>query len=849
MDTKLKNIKYSLFTKFLCWLIAVVVFCLSFTVAARVLIGCYVLGAENYFKGEEISFFDTNPFLTQFQSDFFDAYNLGKRNTEQMQKNAADEKTQVVKDVLGSYLFARGNLIKEELLYAVNNWDVTYYEYEDEVVEGTASTDITNVTSTQVSEQIVDNNLEETESALTLPEDAHKYITVPEYAPKNIKLASYALNTVESPEDFNKYAGLVRESAFDSNGGYGEFIRNVDVVAVNFCFEVDFSTYYTLDEKQAKALFEKQYDEALALKIESDFDIENSISRLNEHKNLKYYVVDFDGEVYSNIKEIPANLSNYNYYVLANGENVTLKGFKLSNVEVNLKKYNVNKLCLYFDEDFTASDTYKNLYNVYKNTLSDNVKVLVAKLAILLLVLVVALIIWLRLIGNRCGKDKHVISFIEKIPNDVHLLLSVGVIVGIIGLYFYLFEPSLFYVDSVFVPNSDFVTATCVFACGCFIIFTEWLASVIRIKKAGESYFKNTLIYKVLCLIKKLVLALVNCLSYKPKAVKLRTGILFALYLLVNFALVFFGVAFAFDLPALSVIFAFLIIAFNIVVGYFVIEYVNTLDKIIVASSEHEDINLNEFNTPRSLKILSNNLSDKNKSIDKAIAEAVKNEQMKTQLITNVSHDLKTPLTSLINYSDLLSKCELNNEDAVKYVEVINQKSDKLKHLIEDLIEASKASTGNVVLNKTKLNLCELAIQAIVEYTPDLEKNFNTIKFNEPAKAPVVFADSIKTYRIISNLLSNVKKYSAPDTRVYVRVFEEGAFGCFEIKNISKEALDINPEQLTERFVRGDESRTNEGNGLGLAIAKDLCNLQDGILDIKIDGDLFKATVKLPLSE
>ncbi len=849
MDTKLKSIKYSIFTKFLCWLISVVVFCLCFTVATNVLIGCYVLGPENYFKGEKISYFETNPFLSQFQSDFFDAYNLGRTNTENTQKQAAEEKNEIVSDVLSSYLTARGNLIKDELTYAVNNWDAEYYAYEDEVIEGSSAPEISNTYTTQVSVQVSEDKLTDNESVLTLPEDADKYITVPDYAPKNIKLASYALNTVESSEGFNKYAGLVRKSAFDSTGGYGEFIRNVDVDVENFGFAVSFSTYYTLDEKQAKALFNEQYDDALTNEIEFNEDIDYSVNNLKKRKNLKYYVVDFDGEVYANIKEIPANLSNCNYYVLANGENITVKGFQLSNLEANLKRSNVNKLCLYLDEEFEASDVYKNQYNLYNATVSDNAKMLIIQFTALLVVLIVVMIIWLKLIGNRPKEAKPVTSFIEKLPNDLHTLLSVGLISGLIFLYCYLFLPNLIYVDTVFVPNNDLVAVTCATVCICFIIFTEWLASVVRTKKAGKSWFMNTVIYKLLKLVKKLLLALIGCFAYKPKAVKIRFVFIFALYLLVNLALLILGGLFIGDFPPVTIFVVFGILAFNIVVGYFVGEYINTLDKIIVASSENKDINLNEYTLPHSLKILSDNLSVKNKSIDKAVAEAIKNEQMKTQLITNVSHDLKTPLTSLINYSDLLSKCELDNEDAVKYVEVINQKSDKLKHLIEDLIEASKASTGNVVLNKTKLNLCELAVQAIVEYTPDLEKNFNTIRFNEPAEAPVVYADGTKTYRIISNLLSNVKKYSAPDTRVYVGVYKENSYGCFEIKNISKEPLDINPDQLTERFVRGDESRTNEGNGLGLAIARDLCALQGGILELKIDGDLFKATVKLPLSE
>ena len=172
---------------------------------------------------------------------------------------------------------------------------------------------------------------------------------------------------------------------------------------------------------------------------------------------------------------------------------------------------------------------------------------------------------------------------------------------------------------------------------------------------------------------------------------------------------------------------------------------------------------------------------------------------------------------------------------------VIDEKANRLKRLIEDLIEASKVSTGNVVLNKTKINLNELATQAIVEYTDDFEKSDLELIFDESAAKHIVFADGTKVYRVFENLLSNAKKYSARGSRVYARLYSQNGFGCFEIKNISKEALNISAEELTERFVRGDKSRTQEGNGLGLSIAKELCRLNGGQLVISIDGDLFKS--------
>lgn len=832
MDTKLKSIKYSVFTKFLCWLLSIILFVFSFMVISKIIVGVCIFGFDAFGNEKKVEFYSSVAFKTTFQQDFYDSLNIASADKKAFYEKVNKHKEQTIDEVYNAFLEAKAEIIGEELYYAVNNWDAEYYQYEEsvddiEINEETTSVDVSNLDDA---------------STFKLPDDAGKYISVPHYAPENIKVASYALNTANGIE-FLKYEPLVREGAFQ-----GEFIIN-KVVDEHYLY--DFGVYYNLSEDEAKAEIERIFDNQTE-DVYDDYHGLESLKRgmASSALNLKYYLVDFDGEVTSNIKEIPSNLSNKSHYILANGGNIKVVGFEDEVFTENLKKGQVKNLCLYFDEDFKENDVYGKLYQMYGVAKEQNINMLCIELAAVIIMCLIFLIIWLKLVGKHAKDEKAKTCFIDKIPNDIHFLLSFGIIAGLtIGIFtLWAFEFSdMFWYSTLLTEWESLLSYG--YLVLVFCVFTEWLSSVVRIKRVGQKYFRNTLIFKLLGLIKKIILKLAKCLSYKPKAVKIRFAIVFALYLLVNVTLFILGFICSWDFPIATIFFAFGIVAFNIVVGYFVGEYVNTLDKIIVASSDNKDIDLKDYTLPNSLKILSDNLSVKNKSIDKAVAEAIKNEQMKTQLITNVSHDLKTPLTSLINYSDLLSKCELDNEDAVKYVEVINHKSDKLKHLIEDLIEASKASTGNVVLNKTKLNFCELAVQAIVEYTPDLEKNYNTIRFNEPAEAPVVYADGTKTYRIISNLLSNVRKYSAPDTRVYVRVFEEGSYGCFEIKNISREALDINPDQLTERFVRGDESRTNEGNGLGLAIAKDLCTLQGGILELNIDGDLFKATVKLPLSE
>ncbi|MDE6412454.1 MAG: HAMP domain-containing histidine kinase, partial [Eubacterium sp.] len=291
-------------------------------------------------------------------------------------------------------------------------------------------------------------------------------------------------------------------------------------------------------------------------------------------------------------------------------------------------------------------------------------------------------------------------------------------------------------------------------------------------------------------------------------------------------------------IPALLGIDAFMV--------YQAVKYMKSLDDIITASEKGEPLPYNTDQLPQSLKVLADSLESTNAQLQQAVIKAVKDERTKTELITNVSHDLKTPLTSVINYINLLEKCDIYDEDAKKYMAVIAEKSNKLKRLIEDLIEASKVSTGNVTINKTLLNLNELATQAVVEETADIEKNNLHIIFEEATDKHIVMADGTKVYRVFENLLSNARKYSAPGSRIYARVYSDMNYGYFEIKNMSKEPLNISADELTERFVRGDKSRSQDGNGLGLSIAKELCKLNNGELMISIDGDLFKATVKLP---
>lgn len=248
--------------------------------------------------------------------------------------------------------------------------------------------------------------------------------------------------------------------------------------------------------------------------------------------------------------------------------------------------------------------------------------------------------------------------------------------------------------------------------------------------------------------------------------------------------------------------------------------------------------------TNSELEELGENINHLKQGMEKAINESIKAERLKTDLITNVSHDLKTPLTSIINYTDLLKKEKIENENAKKYIDILEKKSKKLKILTEDLIEVSKISSGNETVALEKIDFKELVLQANGEFAEKFEEKNLEVISNLPKEAVIVDLDGKKMWRVLENLYQNVYKYSLENTRVYVDLIVNDHI-VFTIKNISKEKLNILPDELMERFIRGDSSRHTGGSGLGLSIAKDLSKLNGGTLSIQIDGDLFVAKLNL----
>lgn len=591
-------------------------------------------------------------------------------------------------------------------------------------------------------------------------------------------------------------------------------------------------------------------------------------------KNIQYYAVYDDGSVASNIADPQTFLSNMenravnDYYIIENGKaesdildvssDSSLSIYGYSGYDQTLSKV---KLYAQIDTSFSADDTYGTLNNAIEAATNNTGDYCIYYFAASAAACIIFFVISIRLAGRKSpSKAEAETAFTDKIPADLHFAFAAAIealafwlIISVGSSVFYGSVNNLYKIFRLISSNYGFLYLVGIVI---YLPLLELFTSYARMAKSGINIWKSTLIYKFGNFIKRIAkrsIKAISAFAYKPQEMKKNTILLITGFVVLNLlGIALIAVLFALNngiFVFLALILTACILAADIYGAYKASKYTGELDKIITCAAENRPITADEENLPKSLKTLSETLDKQSAALQNAVIQAVKDERTKTELITNVSHDLKTPLTSVINYIGLLQKCDVEDEAAKKYMAIIDEKANRLKKLIEDLIEASKVSTGNISLNKSLINLNELATQAIVEESTDFEKLNLQLIFEEPTRKNIVSADGAKLYRVLENLLSNAKKYSAPGSRVYTRVYTQGDFGCFEIKNISKAPLNISTAELTERFVRGDKSRSTEGHGLGLSIASDICKLHGGMLDIVIDGDLFKATIKIPCND
>lgn len=361
-----------------------------------------------------------------------------------------------------------------------------------------------------------------------------------------------------------------------------------------------------------------------------------------------------------------------------------------------------------------------------------------------------------------------------------------------------------------------------------------------------KSFWKTTLIYTILkgifLLLKKVFLFFVKIISYIPSMWQL-------IFFLALFGITELILLMLWGLDDIIVLFFFEKCVFIPLIFYFavVVSKLENTSKQLASGDMTATVDTKYFIGP--LKRQGEHLNSIKLGISQAVEDKMKSERFKTELITNVSHDIKTPLTSIINYVDLLDKEDLQNETAKEYIQIISKNSDRLKKLVVDLVDASKASSGVLKLDMQPMKIDVLLEQIAGEYVERLSGNNLELIMRKPEESIQIMADGQRIYRVFDNLLNNICKYALPNTRVYLLLEKQGNNAVISFKNISATELDMSASDLMERFVRGDKSRNTEGSGLGLSIAESLTKLQNGEFNIQLDGDLFKIIITFPIIE
>ena len=456
--------------------------------------------------------------------------------------------------------------------------------------------------------------------------------------------------------------------------------------------------------------------------------------------------------------------------------------------------------------------------------------------------------------GRRVGAETFTLNWTDRIPYDLYLFVviwgavmcfALGASLVTEGYRFHYGDPSFY---------AMLGAAGAALAGGFALSEAALMSTAARCK--AHTLLKNTLIWRIGARCWELLVrflawcfSLVHGMGRAVGALPLTGRVIgFSLaYLLINFFLAM-GLFESYS----TGLYLLLLGLFNGYVLLFICRWTmqwHTLRRgaqAIVGGAPDTVIDTSEMKFFPDLRAHAEALNDLGSAINTAVDERLKSERMKAELITNVSHDLKTPLTSIINYVDLLKKEDIQGEKAREYIEVLDRKSQRLKKLTEDLVEASKASTGALPVNAERLGVVQLITQALGEYSEKFAAADLTPVVNLTEEEVYVTADGRHLWRIVDNLLGNCVKYAMAGTRVYLDLVRWDGQVTLSVKNISAGQLNIPAEQLMERFVRGDESRTTEGSGLGLSIARSLTELQGGTFRLEVDGDLFKAVVSFP---
>lgn len=651
-------------------------------------------------------------------------------------------------------------------------------------------------------------------------------------------------NLSEQIDSINyQYEGLINDALYKDNQTLADTYideRDSKIADISKNFESD-------EHIEEKILLEKEKS------LENYYkDRENSRALFEQRKeSFQYYFKDIEsGDIFTNLTgESPElndiNNSNMLYFKEISFENWNLIHYESSGMEYTFEAANNGERAfegrIGVPTDLPASHPFMQRYEEYKVERT----VFWSVAALVLLTLILSFLIF-----NKAKKTRKEIKrwsiYYNKLPIDIRIMLF-GLTVFLTILSILLLINHIYYMNSSFIPS--IVIGVLCSAIGFAFLFIQsvYLLATFKDWESLKQDWKRSLLFRAFLMSRKYTIKLLEKL--KLAFLEQSTGIQITFL---------FGLIFVLGLASILIVIHPIFILFYIIIlgvigiptAFMIINKIGDFNQIVkntnelVAGNMRTDLDVKGNSV---LATLAQNINILKQGVKQSQSDQAKSERLKTELITNVSHDLRTPLTSVITYTELLKNQKELGDESAAYLEIIDRKSKRLKVLIDDLFEVSKMTSGNIELQKARVDLVQLLQQSLGEYDDMItESNLQfRVTHDDPPIETIV--DGQKLWRVFDNLIENILKYALEHTRVYINLSVKANTAIITFKNVSKYELNENTDELSERFKRGDTSRQTDGSGLGLAIAQSIVELHDGSLNIGTDGDLFKVTIELPL--